>query len=109
MATSIDLKMLQTIAFNDRQLLKDMLQEWLTDAADRKEKIVKSIQDNRQQEFFNAVHQLKSNYQMIGCAEAIHLLEKMIKDKVEGADLHFSALETLQQDAISQINIYLSH
>ncbi len=107
MATSIDLSMLQQITFNDKQLLKDMLQQWLADAAQRKEIIRQCIRRQDERAYFKAVHQLKSNYQMIGCAEAVQLLDLMIKDKLPGAKKHWQSIESLQGEIEAQVKFFI--
>jgi HPt (histidine-containing phosphotransfer) domain-containing protein len=78
MEISIDLKLIREIVFKDEALLKEMLEEWITDSENKMEEIKKRWIDENFNGLFNKVHELKTNFSMIHSGEAIQFCEKLI-------------------------------
>lgn len=86
MELSIDLKYLQQISFNDKAILKSMLEEWLKDTEFRIAEFEKILATEDSKKKFNLIHTLKTNFFMIGCQPMIKLCEDYLNSDMNLID-----------------------
>ncbi len=86
MVHSIDLKYLSQITFNNPVLIKEMLQEWITDTETRIQEFEYSYQSSDPKKRFKMIHTLKTNYFMIGCVSMIKACENYLHSEYSDYD-----------------------
>ncbi|MDQ3140840.1 MAG: hypothetical protein M3Q56_01180 [Bacteroidota bacterium] len=101
MEISIDLKYLRQMAFNDENLLRELLQEWFNDVEMRIQDL--SVVQNSKTDIFKQIHELKTNFSMIQCVEAIRHCESMIQSET----LELTALKKILLNLRKITEIYL--
>ena len=80
MEISIDLSYLDRICFGDKNIRQELIASWAEDTAALIGELKNTTEPGDPKKIFHLLHTLKSNYQMVGCAEGIHQCEKMIRE-----------------------------
>lgn len=75
----INLHYLQQICFGDNSLVREMLDEWKIDTHSKLDEFNKVGLTSKQ--LFTIVHNLKTNFFMIGCSPGIRACEQFLLDK----------------------------
>ncbi|NOT37070.1 MAG: hypothetical protein HOP11_06810 [Saprospiraceae bacterium] len=83
MELSIDLHYLSQISFNDKNIMNEMLQEWISDTFNRIEEFKSNVNSENTKIKFNIIHTLKTNYFMIGCQPLIKLCEEFLNSEMD--------------------------
>jgi HPt (histidine-containing phosphotransfer) domain-containing protein len=107
MEISIDLKLMKEIVFRDHSLLREMLEEWISDSILKIQEIEERFNKQILSSLFNKVHELKTNFSMIHCYAGIQYCEHLIKKiELQQPVLHeeIEALKRIVQDVQVQIN-----
>jgi len=79
MAPLIDLTFLRKICYNDEALMREMMVEWMHDAREKLRVIDERHQKQDWNLLFNSVHQLKTNFTMLHCGEAIRESDRLLQ------------------------------
>lgn len=76
MAALIDLSVVKSISFGRKDLMMDLLEEWIMDTNDLIRTMLSEIDQNKVE--FQTKHKLKTNFCMIGSSSGIQLCEQLI-------------------------------
>jgi len=101
---------MREIVFRDDALLIEMLNEWKTDSNLKIEEIKDRYQKKNLEGLFNKIHELKTNFSMIHCAEAIRFSEAILKKielKTGIEEDEILELETMVASVNKQLDQYL--
>lgn len=79
MVPLIDVSLIQKITFNDERLLNDFLDEWVIDARKKMVLIHDRNSNGSGKLLFWAIHELKTNFTMLSCSEAIRYVDQLLK------------------------------
>lgn len=93
MEHSIDLRYLMQVSFGDRQLLHEIMEEWVSDMRDR----IVLLRDREGMmdpgAAFTRIHNLKTSFFMVGHQPMIRLCDKFLRDHLQDADMLAQAAE----------------
>lgn len=108
MELSIDFKFLSSIAFNDASLVNEMAEEWCEDTFYK----MKEIKEGRTllniDQLFNRLHELKTNYTMVQCPEAIQYIGTILSHMEENGVLPENAIMRLDEISCKLIQMIKS-
>ncbi len=111
MEISIDLKLMREIVFKDDALLKEMLDEWISDSEKKISDIRERKADENETGVFNKIHELKTNFSMVHCYTGIQFCEKLIgkiEDKNNITDSDIDELNEIVKSVKQQIKVFIT-
>lgn len=97
MEISIDTKFLRDLTFQDESLLLELLDEWIDDANLKLMEIQKRIGEGDVKRVFNSLHELKTNFTMIHCGQAIRTSDILLKKLEQGELISHDDLDPLAE------------
>lgn len=105
MELSIDFKFLSSIAFDDVRLVSEMAEEWCTDTEKKMEEIKMKSAEMSTTQFFNRLHELKTNYTMVQSPEAIKFIGSLLNQIEQKSEISANAIAQLDEISSKLIKI----